>query len=386
LFGPAWGWYGATVEASSQVPVPIAGAGRFTTLAEIYAEARASLDDGAWTFLDAGAGDEVTLAENRAAFARWQFRPRLFSGHGSPDLRTSFAAIPLSMPVLTAPFGADGLLHPDGQVAVARANERAGTASIVPEACSFSLEEIARASPSAARIFQLHPVGSLDGRLRLAARAARAGYSALCVTGDCYPIGIRDRLLRARFAPALALVAGNYPDGPDELLAQTRFDQPAWSWDDLARFCTAAELPVLVKGVLTAEDARAARDVGARGVIVSNHGGRQLDGVPGALEQLPEVVEAVGGELETAFDSGIRSGTDIVKALALGADVAVLGRAAAMGLAAGGEEGVLAVLELVRRELTTIVALLGRGSAGELDTSVLSRTSGPDEPGANTAR
>jgi 4-hydroxymandelate oxidase len=368
----------------STQPAPPAGSGRtfyasaarFATLGEIADAARAALPADVWDFLAGGAGTETTLADNAAAFGRWRFRPRVLSGIGPPDLGTSLLGIPLRLPLLTAPFGADGLFHPDGQLAVARANARAGIASIVPEAGTYPLEEVATAAPAAARVLQLHPMGPERNFRDMLARAEDAGYTAVCLTADSPTGGWRERNLRNRFSPDPAVITGNYPPGrgvsPEQVFGQlfTR-GEPVWSWDQVARLCATSRLPFLVKGILTAADARAAVAAGAAAVLVSNHGGRQLDRAPAALDQLPEVVAEVGGEVPVALDSGVRSGTDVVVALALGADAVVIGRLAAYGLAADGEAGVTRVLELLREEITTVLTLLGRPSVRDLDPTAL---------------
>jgi isopentenyl diphosphate isomerase/L-lactate dehydrogenase-like FMN-dependent dehydrogenase len=343
----------------------------FPTLAEIRAAAQATLPADVWDFLAGGAGQEVTLRANHEAFDRWQFRPRAMSGLEPPSTATSVLGLPLSMPVLTAPFGTDGFFHTQGHLAVARANAAAGTLSIVPEAGTHSLEDVAAAAPSAARIAQLHPLGDEHNFSRMLQRIEAAGYSAVCVTVDCPTGGWRERNLRNGFIVSPPMITGNYPPGSgvsvQEVFGQLfDCDQPVWRWDQLARLMRSTSLPWIAKGILTGEDSVAAIDAGASAVLVSNHGGRQLDGAPPAIDQLPEVVSAVAGRAEVLLDSGIRSGTDIVKALALGSRAVVIGRLAAAGLTAAGEEGVARVLELLRQEMTTVLTLLGRGSATDL--------------------
>jgi 4-hydroxymandelate oxidase len=348
----------------------------YATLGEIVDAAHAELEPDLVEFLDSGAGDEVTLRRNRDAFARWAFRPRVMSGRPVPSTATTFLGIPLTLPVLTAPFGGDRLFHPEGHVAVARANATEGVASIVPEIGSFALEEIADAAPAAARLAQLHPMGPADNFAAMLRRIERAGYQAVCVTVDAPAGGWRDRVLRSRFNPDMSVGMGNYPADGDVSIEDvfgsffTR-DQPVWSWEQLGELMAETTLPWIAKGILTAEDAEAAAAAGASAVLVSNHGGRQLDGAPGALDQLPEVAAAVGGELQIGLDSGVRRGSEVVTAIALGADVVVLGRMVAYGLAAAGEAGVRRVLQLLREEIVTVLTLLGRGDIGELDRTAL---------------
>jgi len=284
----------------------------------------------------------------------------------------------LATPILTGPVGTYSAFHADGDPAVVRATQRFGTAAIVPVLSSFTLEETAAAAPSAARIFQLLASGSVEKCISLAERARQAGYNGICLTIDAYPRGIRDRITESRFELPLAAVSANYDeDAADEMMLHTDIGECAWSWSTLRRVVEAAALPVMVKGVLTPTVARAAVDSGASAVMVSNVGGRQLDSAPSALAQLPAIVSAVGSRAEIAFDSGIRHGSDVLKALALGADVVSLGRAAAMGLAVAGEDGVLAVLRHLQEELTTTMALCGVARIAELGAHVLQAADAP---------
>jgi isopentenyl diphosphate isomerase/L-lactate dehydrogenase-like FMN-dependent dehydrogenase len=346
------------------------------TLPEIIEAARGSLPEDVLTFLESGAGEERSLRDNRAAFHRWSFVPRVMTGRTAPDLSTSFLGIPLAMPVLTSPFGADGLFHPQGQCAVARANAAEGVASIVPEVGTYSYEAVAEAAPEAARIAQLHPTGEPRKFVEMLRRIENAGYGAICVTVDFPTPGWRERNLRNRFSLNNDVMSGNYPpDGPTspDTAVGRSFRNPgaAWTWAQLGDLMNQTSLPWIAKGVLTDADARAAVEAGADAVLVSNHGGRQLDGVPAALTQLLEVVPAVAGRAQVALDSGIRRGSDIVTALALGADVAVIGRLAAYGLAADGESGVRRVHQLLRAEMVTVLTLLGAGDVAELGASAL---------------
>ncbi|MDT3444642.1 alpha-hydroxy acid oxidase [Pseudofrankia sp. BMG5.37] len=359
---------------------------RFATVGEIYEAARRALPPPVWDFLDGGSGGEQTLRANLSSFERWSVLPRLMTGAGEPDLARSFLGIELSMPVMTSPFGADRLLHRDGHLAVARANAKAGVASIVPEAGSYSWEEVTMAAPGAARIAQLHPMGNPANFAAMLRRAADLGFSALCLTLDCPTAGWRERNMRNRFDVDVDVVSGNYPHAGPADLADTLGQlfvrrEPIWTWDELAGRMAGSPLPWLAKGILTGADAVAAARAGAAGILVSNHGGRQLDAVPAALDQLPEIVAALGGRVPVALDSGVRRGGDVVKALALGADVVVIGRAAAMALAAGGEEGVGRLLELFREEISTTVKLLGATGVDGLTSEMITSAAGRAVPG-----
>lgn len=348
---------------------------RFATLSEIYDAAQATLKPEVWDFVDAGAGAEWTSRENVRAFQDWCFRPRVLTGINPPSTATTFLGIELSLPVLSAPFGGDAVIHPEGHKAVVRACELFGTASIVPGFGSFPLEEVRKSAPKAARIFQLHSMGSDQAFLDLANRAMSAGYTALCVTVDCPTRGWRDRLIKDRLDLGTAS-SGNFAgalelDAPDVFGQFHGLSEPIWSWTRLERVVEKLNVPFMVKGIMTAEDARAALAIGASAILVSNHGGRQLDGAPPTLHQLPEIVAAIRGKIPVAFDGGIRRGTDVLKAIALGARVVVIGRAAAMGLAAAGQDGVYRVLELIREEMLRTMALVGREGMGAVDASLL---------------
>jgi isopentenyl diphosphate isomerase/L-lactate dehydrogenase-like FMN-dependent dehydrogenase len=338
--------------------------------------ARASLDEPTWAYLDAGGGCEATVAENLAAFARWHLLPKPLSGVTAVDTTVEFLGLRLRSPLVTGPVGTYSAFHEEGDVAVARAAQRFGTVAIVPVLSSYTLEETAAAAPAAARMFGALASGTEQQFLDLARRAQAAGYAVLCLTIDAYPRGVRDRIVSTEFDLEPSAFAANYDADPaSEMERHIQLGPQAWSWATVRGLIEQVELPVMIKGVLTVDTARAAVAAGARAIMVSNVGGRQLDGAPSSLQQLPAIVQAVGGAVPIAFDSGVRRGTDVLKALALGADLVSLGRTAAMGLAAGGEEGVLSALELVHEELVTSMALCGIGSVGRIDASILQAAS-----------
>jgi 4-hydroxymandelate oxidase len=340
----------------------------FVAIEEIHATAIKNLPPDVAGFLETGAGTEYTLRANRAAFDRWVIRPRPMSGVSAPRSDTELLGIPLSVPVLTAPFGGDGMFAADGHLAVARANAACGTASIVPEVGTFSFEEVRAAAPAAARIAQVHPYESFD---HVVTRIRDAGYDALCVTVDCPLPGFRVRNRMNRFSPDWSVFCGNVPGDGSPSVAQT-FGQlfsertPAWDWTRLAEATAKHGLPWIAKGILTPEAARAALDAGAAAIYVSNHGGRQVDPAPASLDALPEVAAAVAGRVPVLFDGGVRTGADVFLALALGADAVVIGRLAAYGLAAAGEAGVRAAIELLAEELRTLMILAGVPRADQI--------------------
>jgi 4-hydroxymandelate oxidase len=330
----------------------------FPALEAIYEAALERLPRDAATYLESGAGTELTLRANREAFSRWVIRSRPMSGVTDPKTNTEFLGTPLAVPVLTAPFGGDALFAPDGHLAVARANAACGIASIVPEVGSFSYEEVAAAAPAAARIGQLHPGDSFDVS---AARIKAAGYEALCVTVDCPIVGFRSRNRMARFRPDPVIWSGNVLDDGSPNAASTYGARvvPPWTWDQLAEATARHGMPWIAKGILTTEAAEAALTAGASAIVVSNHGGRQVDPSPASLDVLPEIAAAVSGQVPVLLDSGVRTGADVFLALALGASAVVIGRLAAYGLAAAGEHGVRRTIELLSQELHILMTLAG---------------------------
>jgi len=346
--------------------------GEFAALEEIHAAALRRLPQDAATYLESGAGTEQTLRANREAFTRWVIKPRPMSGVSDPKTNTSLLGIPLSVPVLTAPFGGDALFGSAGHLAVARANAACGTASIVPEVGSFSYEEVAAAAPAAARIGQLHPYDSFDYS---AARIKAAGYDALCVTVDCPIVGFRARNRMGRFHLDPVIWRGNVLDDGSPNIATTYGARivPAWTWDELAAAAARIGMPWIAKGILTTEAAEAALSAGASAILVSNHGGRQVDPSPASLDVLPEIAAVVSGQVPILLDSGVRTGADMFLALALGASAVVIGRLAAYGLAAAGEHGVRRTIELLTEELHILMTLSGIPDIASLTPDVVAR-------------
>jgi isopentenyl diphosphate isomerase/L-lactate dehydrogenase-like FMN-dependent dehydrogenase len=326
--------------------------------------AKSVLEPGAHGYFAGGAGDERTLRDNAEAFERWRIRPRVLVDVADVETATTVLGTPVSMPILVAPVAFQRLAHEDGEAGMARAAAAAGTLMCLSTLATARPREIVEAAPSAPRWFQLYCFRDRGVTRALAEEAVESGYEAIALTVDAPRAGRRERDLRTGFAippevtvPSLdAAVGGHAPISVHEAFALV---DPALSWRDLESLVSELGLPVLVKGILTAEDARLAVDHGAAGVIVSNHGGRQLDGVPASLDALPEVVEAIGDRVEVFMDGGVRRGTDVLVALALGARAALVGRAPLWGLAAAGEAGALRVLEMMRDELELALCLTG---------------------------
>jgi isopentenyl diphosphate isomerase/L-lactate dehydrogenase-like FMN-dependent dehydrogenase len=336
----------------------------FVTVDDFEAPARERLPSDVYDYYAGGAGDEWTLRENRAAFDRWILRPRMLRGipYEALDLTTELFGTPLSMPVLIAPWAYQSAAHPDGERATARAAERAGTIMVVSTTTEAFLEEVAAAS-AGPKWWQLYVFTDRGATAEALRRAKESGFGAIVLTVDFQDNGLRHRDTRSGFVMPIGLST-----------SELQYD-PAISWDDLPWIREQAPgLPLLLKGILTAEDTLLAVQAGVDGIIVSNHGGRQLDGVAAAITALPEVVDAVAGRIPVLMDGGVRRGTDIVKALALGASAVLVGRPTAWGLAVNGERGVVDVLEILRVELMNAMLLTGCRSLGEITSELIAPT------------
>jgi 4-hydroxymandelate oxidase len=319
--------------------------------------AEETLDANAHAYFAGGAGDEVTLRDNLAAFERRKLRPRMLVDVSSVSTATTIMGTDLALPILIAPLALQRMAHPEGELATARAAAAAGTIMCLSTAATARPAEVAAAAPSAPRWFQVYVFSDRSQTEDLIAEAIASAFSALVLTVDTPFLGRRERDIRSDFQiPEHLTVAGDIFGG--------HFDTTL-SWRDV-EWLSGYGLPVVVKGILTAEDARLACEQGAAAVVVSNHGGRQLDGVPASLDALVEIVAAVDGRAEVLLDGGVRRGTDVLKALALGARAVLIGRAMVWGLAAGGEEGVTDVLRLLQREVELGLALLGCASPADV--------------------
>lgn len=342
---------------------------------------RVKLPKMAYDYYATGAHDEITLRENHAAFDRIRLRYRVLRDVSQRDLSTTVMKEPISMPVLIAPTAFHRMAHPDGEIATAKAASKAGTIMILSTLATSSIEEVMEAATGPVW-FQLYVYKDRGATAGLVERAESAGCSALVLTVDAQIWGRRERNVRNCFRLPEGLSLKNLmPVGKEQLprdvagsgLAAyvTSLFDPALSWKDLDWLCSITKVPVLIKGVVHPDDARHAVDYGIAGVIVSNHGGRQLDTAPATIEALPGIVEAVEGGLEVLIDGGIRRGTDVVKALALGARAVGVGRPIIWGLAHDGENGVLRVLEILRYEIDSAMGLCGCASVEEISRDLI---------------
>jgi lactate 2-monooxygenase len=358
---------------------------------ELERKARSVLKTEAFDYVAGGAGAEDTVCANREAFRRWRIVPRVLCDVSHRDLRVKILGTELRVPVMLAPIGVQSILHSEGELAVARAARAMNVPIILSTASSCTIEAVAGALGDAPRWFQLYWPRNDELAASFIHRAEQAGYGAIVVTLDTYLLGWRERDIQNAYLPFFhgaglanyfsdpvfrTAVGGDPPSNPARALEYFGqvFSDPSRTWDDLGRLCKSTRLPVLVKGVLHPDDAQRAVDQGAAGVIVSNHGGRQLDGAIAALDALPPVVDAVGDQTTVLFDSGIRGGADVFKAVALGARAVLLGRPYAYGLAVGGEEGVREVLANLIADIDLALGLAGCASFAEVNRERLAKS------------
>jgi len=339
--------------------------------------ARARLDRAAYDYVAGAAEDEVTMAANVAAWSALAIRPHVLRDVSSVDTSTVLLGTPVAAPVVIAPSAMHGLVCDDGEAATARAAAEFGTVMTLSLAANLSLEEVAAVCPAGPRWFQTYIHRDRGFTRELVQRARDAGYTAIVLTVDSPVLSRRARDIRNAFAPPPHLRVPNMPVPPsghapeaDLMVLAAAFD-PAVTFDDLSLPTEWSGLPVVVKGLVRGDDARRSIEHGAAGVVVSNHGGRQLDGTIATARALPEVVEMVGGSATVLVDGGIRSGTDVLRALALGADAVLVGRPVLWGLATGGAQGVAIVLNMLGDELARAMAFCGATHVSEIDRDLL---------------
>lgn len=357
--------------AGGRAPAPL-------NLLELESAAASVLDPLARDYYRSGAGDELTLARNRAAFAELELLPRVLVDVSTVDTSTTVLGTALSHPVAVAPTAFHRLADPEGEVATACGAAAAGALMCLSSLSNTPMEEVAAAA-DAPRWFQLYVFRDRGVTSDLVSRAEAAGYGAIVLTVDAPVLGRRERDVRNEFELPEGLSIACVPDGDvDAPTGQsglaayfaTMLDA-SLDWSDLEWLVSSTSLPVAVKGIHRADDAERAVESGAAGVIVSNHGGRQLDTVPATIEMLPAVAEALGGRADVLLDSGVRRGTDVVKALALGADAVLIGRPILWSLALGGSGGVRDTIEMLVAELREAMTLCGARSLDELSSDLI---------------
>ena len=350
------------------------------------ARAKEVLPDAVWNRLEGGAEDEITLRRNREAFERLTLRPRVLRDVAERDLSVTVLGRLISFPVMIDPTGPQRTVHPDGELATARAAGAAGTIMALSTASSYAIEEVAGAA-TGPLWFQLYHYGN-ELTPMLIERAEAAGYCALCVTADV-PAGtmghhsfVFDRERRGGYRRQLGVEFANFTceaaglglvSGTPAAMLWERPHLIPITWSEIEWFRSMTTLPIVLKGIMTAEDAKMAVEHGIEAIIVSNHGGRTLDCQAATIDTLPEVVQAIEGRCEVYMDGGIRRGTDVLKALALGADAVLIGRPLYWGLAVDGEAGVKRVLDILRDEMARAMAYAGRVSVASIDRSLVER-------------
>lgn len=355
----------------------------FINLLELEEMARGRLAQGSFDYIAGAADDEVSHRNNRADYDRIKLRPRYMIDVSNIDTATTVLGTSISLPVMFAPTAGHKLCCPEGEKATARAAEGAGTAMILSTLSTTSMEDVAAAS-NGPKWFQLYVYKDREITRQLVQRAEASGYRALCLTVDVPVIGNRERDLRNAFSLTNEFPLGNFTGMELEKMPAGILNQssgfgsyiaskwdPSLTWADFDWFRSITKLPIVVKGILTAEDAREAVNHGAEGIVVSNHGGRQLDSTLSGIAALPEVVEAVENKCEVLVDGGVRRGTDVLKALALGARAVLIGRPYMWGLTLAGEDGARMVLEILRRELNSAMALTGRPTIPSIDHTLV---------------
>lgn len=370
---------------TAQAPFPIC----FADLEKAVAE---KIEAGPFGYIRSGAGGEQTLRNNRAAFEKYSIVPRFLNDVSNVDTSVHLFGKTYPTPFLFAPVGMNGMVHDEGELAVARAAQFLNTPYIQSTVSTFALEEVAQAAPSATKWFQLYWSTNEEIAFSMAARAEEAGFEAIVLTVDTVMLGWREEDVRNQFSPLkLGYARGNYmndpvftaslPDDSFESYVQGVLQNvfhPTLNWEHVRELKKRTNLPILLKGILHSEDAKLAIDNGINGIIVSNHGGRQLDGVIGSLDALPAIAKVVNGQIPIILDSGVYRGMDALKALSLGADAVAIGRPFVYGLALEGQQGVEKVITNLYDELKVSIALAGATSVKGLRNITLVKQDGTE--------
>jgi lactate 2-monooxygenase len=360
------------------------------TYDQLEQRAQRELPVGAYGYVAGGAGDESTVRANRRAFERWRIVPRMLRDVGVRDMRTEVLGTKMPAPLMLAPIGVQSIVHPDGELATARAAAELGVPAILSTASSYTIEQVAEAMGDAPRWFQLYWPNDPELAVSFMQRAEAAGYGAIVVTLDTWLLAWRPRDLEQAYLPFLkGIGVANYFSDPvfraslekppeEDLQAAVgqwvaKYSDPTVTWERLSLLRESTELPIVLKGIQHPDDARRAADVGMDGIVVSNHGGRQVDGAIGSLDALAPIVDAVPDDFPVLFDSGVRSGADAFKALALGARAVLIGRPYVWGLALGGEQGVRHVVRGLLAELDLTLALSGYTGLSQVGSDAMVR-------------
>ncbi|KFP06070.1 Hydroxyacid oxidase 1, partial [Calypte anna] len=346
-------------------------------VADFEEYAKKFLPKSVYDYYRSGADDQQTLAENVAAFSRWKLYPRVLRDVSVMDLSTTVLGQKISMPLCVGATAMQRMAHPDGETATAKACQAMGTGMMLSSWATSSIEEVAEAAPDGLHWLQLYVYKDREVTKSLVRRAERAGYKGIFVTADTPFLGRRIDDVRNKFQlpPHLSDLA--FSSGKDfgensglSVYVAEAID-PSINWEDIKWLRGLTSLPIIVKGILRADDAKEAVKIGVNGILVSNHGARQLDGVPATIDVLPEITEAVEGKVEVFLDGGVRKGTDVIKALALGAKAVFIGRPLIWGLVYQGEEGAKEVLQMLKEEFRLAMALSGCQRVEEIGRTLI---------------
>ena len=351
----------------------------FVTVQEIIQAARSNLSLGTWGYLSGGSESETTLRRNRHAFDRLAFRPRVLVDVSNISTSATLLGHDMRIPVVLAPIGSQQVFTPDGGAAATRAADEFGILDVISSVTEPSLEDIAAVAGNP-KVYQLYLHGDWEWTKEMVGRVRAAGYSALCITVDTARPRRRDRTLLARWSPRANFLGSASPNRRQVSGGRTGGYASGVTWETIDRIKDIAGLPLVLKGIATAEDANLAVEHGADVIWVSNHGGRQLDHGPGTMDALPEVAQAVGGKVDIVLDGGIQRGSDVLKAIALGAKATAIGKLQCWGLAAAGTAGLVAALEILEDEIISSMGLLGVSSMAQLTPAYVQRAEAVTAP------
>jgi glycolate oxidase len=351
----------------------------FVTNQEIIQAAHRNLNSGAWAYLSGGSESETTLRRNRLAFDRLAFRPRVLVDVSNVDASSTFLGHPMRIPVILAPVGSQQVFTPQGGIAATKAADEFGILDVVSSVTEPSLEDIAFAADNP-KVFQLYLTGDWAWTEEMISRIKAAGYKALCITVDTARPSRRDRTMLARWSPRANFLSSSSQSPHQVAPPNTEAPAAAVTWDTIYRIKELSKLPFMLKGIATAADAKLAVEHGVDVIWVSNHGGRQLDHGLGTIEMLEEIIFAVNGRADVILDGGIQRGSDVLKAIALGAKATAIGKLQSWGLAAAGVAGLVRALEILEDELIDAMGLLGVTSIAQVSSDYITKTDAVTQP------